>query len=88
MKKYGNTYYGNYATDKGVKLLLEKENLCFYFIPIKKFFIFKFNSMKNDAYESKSAFSVFFKHLAKNFAALFESGNKKEFQRLKDFITS
>lgn len=44
--------------------------------------------MKNDAYERKSAFSVFFKQFAKNFVALFESGNKKEFQRLKDFITS
>lgn len=44
--------------------------------------------MKNDAYGSKSAFSVFFKNLTKNFVALFESGNKREFQRLKDFITS
>ena len=44
--------------------------------------------MKNDAYESKSAFSVFLKHLSKNFVALFESGNKREFKRLKDFITS
>lgn len=44
--------------------------------------------MKNNAPISKSAFSVFFKHLTKNFVALFESGNKREFQRLKDFITS
>jgi hypothetical protein len=44
--------------------------------------------MKNNAYESKSAFSMFCKNLAKNFVALFESGNKREFQRLKDFITS
>jgi hypothetical protein len=44
--------------------------------------------MKNDAYESKSALTVFFKNVAKNFVALFESGNKREFQRLKDFITS
>jgi hypothetical protein len=43
--------------------------------------------MKNDALKSKSAFSVFFKDVAKNFLALFESGNKREFQRLKDFIT-
>lgn len=50
-------------------------------------FILKLNHMKKDAYGSKSALSVFFKHLAKNFVALFESGNKKEFQRLKDFIT-
>jgi hypothetical protein len=44
--------------------------------------------MKNNGYQRKSAFSVFFSQLAKNFVALFESGNKREFQRLKDFITS
>jgi hypothetical protein len=44
--------------------------------------------MKNPAYKRKSALSVFFSYLAKNFVALFESGNKREFQRLKDFITS
>jgi hypothetical protein len=44
--------------------------------------------MKNNVYQKKSALSVFFSHLAKNFVALFESGNKREFQRLKDFITS
>jgi hypothetical protein len=44
--------------------------------------------MKNNVYQRKSALSVFFSQLAKNFVALFESGNKKEFQRLKDFITS
>jgi hypothetical protein len=44
--------------------------------------------MKNQSYQSKSAVSLFFKHLAKNFIALFESGNKREFQRLKDFIAS
>jgi len=44
--------------------------------------------MKNNVYQRKSAFSVFFSQLAKNFVALFESGNKREFQRLKDFITS
>jgi hypothetical protein len=44
--------------------------------------------MKNQVYQRKSALSVFFSHLAKNFVALFESGNKREFQRLKDFITS
>ena len=43
--------------------------------------------MKNNAHETKSALTVFFKHFAKNFVALFESGNKREFQRLKDFIT-
>ena len=44
--------------------------------------------MKNNAYGSKSAFSLFCRNLARNFVALFESGNKREFQRLKDFITS
>ena len=45
--------------------------------------------MKNIAYdERETAFSIFIKHLANNFIALFESGNKREFQRLKDFITS
>jgi hypothetical protein len=43
--------------------------------------------MKDNAYESKSAFSAFLKNLARNFVALFESGNKRDFQRLKDFIT-
>ncbi|HVZ95280.1 MAG TPA: hypothetical protein VG847_00290 [Chitinophagaceae bacterium] len=44
--------------------------------------------MKKNANQKKSAFSLFFSHLSKNFLALFESGNKKEFQRLKDFISS
>jgi len=44
--------------------------------------------MKNQDYQHKSALSLFFSHLAKNFIALFESGNDKEFQRLKDFISS
>ena len=44
--------------------------------------------MKNQSYHGKSAFSLFLGHLAKNFIALFESGNKREFQRLKDFISS
>lgn len=44
--------------------------------------------MKHQDYRSKSVLSLFFYHLAKNFVALFESGNKKEFQRLKDFISS
>ncbi len=42
--------------------------------------------MKNQVYQKKTAVSVFFHTLSKNFLALFESGNKKEFQRLKDFI--
>jgi hypothetical protein len=44
--------------------------------------------MKNQDYEKRTALSLFFNYLAKNFVALFESGNKREFQRLKDFITS
>jgi hypothetical protein len=44
--------------------------------------------MKNQVYPRKSVVSAFFSNLAKNFVALFESGNKREFQRLKDFITS
>jgi hypothetical protein len=44
--------------------------------------------MKNQVYDKKPTFSVFFNNLSKNFIALFESGNKREFQRLKDFITS
>jgi len=44
--------------------------------------------MKHQDYHSKSALSIFLSHIAKSFVALFESGNKKEFQRLKDFISS
>ncbi len=44
--------------------------------------------MKNQVYQKKTAVSLFFNNLSKNFIALFESGNKREFQRLKDFITS
>jgi hypothetical protein len=44
--------------------------------------------MKNQIYQKPSVLSLFFSHLAKNFVALFDSGNKREFQRLKDFITS
>ena len=44
--------------------------------------------MKNPVYQKKTAISVFFSTLSKNLIALFETGNKKDFQRLKDFITS
>ena len=44
--------------------------------------------MKNQDYEKRTALSLFFSQIAKNFVALFESGNKREFQGLKDFITS
>jgi hypothetical protein len=44
--------------------------------------------MKNHVYQKRSALSLYLNDLAKNFIALFESGNKREFQRLKDFISS
>jgi hypothetical protein len=44
--------------------------------------------MKTKVYQKKTGLSMFLSTLSKNFIALFESGNKKEFQRLKDFITS
>jgi len=72
-----------------VNVLLQKKELCSYFI-IKKnkyhYPLLKTKFMKNQVYQKKTAVSVFFHTLSKNFIALFESGNKKEFQRLKDFI--
>ncbi|MEO7961743.1 MAG: hypothetical protein ABIR19_09355 [Ginsengibacter sp.] len=44
--------------------------------------------MKNQVYPRKAFLSVFFENFSRNFVAMFESGNKKDFQRLKDFITS
>jgi len=44
--------------------------------------------MKNEVYQKKTVLSQFFSNLSKNFIALFETGNKKDFQRLKDFISS
>ncbi len=44
--------------------------------------------MKNQIDPKKTVLSMFISNLSKNFIALFESGNKKEFQRLKDYITS
>jgi len=44
--------------------------------------------MKHSAPHKKSLLTVFFSNLSKNFIALFESGNKRDFQKLKDFITS
>ena len=49
---------------------------------------FKSTFMKTKVYQKKTGLSMFLSTLSKNFIALFESGNKKEFQRLKDFITS
>jgi hypothetical protein len=44
--------------------------------------------MKNQVHQKKTVLSLFFNNLSKNLIALFESGDKKEFQRLKDFISS
>ena len=44
--------------------------------------------MKTDVYQKRTLLSTFLSNLQRNFIALFESGNKREFQRLKDFITS
>jgi hypothetical protein len=44
--------------------------------------------MKTHVYQKRTLFSMFLSNLHRNFIALFESGNKREFQRLKDFITS
>lgn len=44
--------------------------------------------MKNQVYQKRSNFSRFMGELMRNFAALFESSDKKEFQRLKNFIAS
>ncbi len=44
--------------------------------------------MKNQVYQKKTLISLMISGFIKNFVALFENGNKKEFQRLKDFITS
>lgn len=44
--------------------------------------------MKNQVYQKRSHFSQFWGHFVKNFVAMFVSGNKREFQRLKDFIAS
>lgn len=44
--------------------------------------------MKNHVRQKKSVLAEFFSYLAKNFTAFFVSSNKREFQRLKDFITS
>jgi len=53
-----------------------------FLIPLKP------NFMKTEMTQKKTVLSVFFTALSKNFIALFESGDKKEFQRLKDFISS
>lgn len=44
--------------------------------------------MKNRIYKRPTAFTRFTNELLKNFSAFFESSDKKEFQRLKNFIAS
>ena len=44
--------------------------------------------MKKQVYQKPSLFAKFISNFSKNFVALFESGNQREFQRLKDFIAS
>jgi hypothetical protein len=48
----------------------------------------KSSFMKTQVYQKKTVLAVFLSNLSKNFIALFESGDKREFQRLKDFISS
>lgn len=44
--------------------------------------------MKNQVYQKRSLFSQFIGEFMRNLSALFESSDKKEFQRLKNFIAS
>ncbi len=44
--------------------------------------------MKIHFYQKPSFFAKIMSNFSKNFTALFDSGNKREFQRLKDFIAS
>lgn len=44
--------------------------------------------MKNHVYHKPSALNRYVNKLMKNFVALFESSDKREFQRLKNFIAS
>ena len=44
--------------------------------------------MKNQVYQKKTLISAMITGFIRNFVALFENNNKKDFQRLKDFITS
>ncbi len=44
--------------------------------------------MKNQVYTKRSFFARFIGGLMKNFSSLFESSDKREFQRLKNFIAS
>jgi len=44
--------------------------------------------MKNHDYKKQSGFRRFFAEIVKNLTSLFESSDRKEFMRLKNFIAS
>ncbi len=44
--------------------------------------------MKNQVYQKRSLFVRFFTWFSRNASAMFESNDKREFQRLKNFIAS
>ncbi|HRN73981.1 MAG TPA: hypothetical protein PLM81_12700 [Ginsengibacter sp.] len=44
--------------------------------------------MKTQVYQKRSLVSRFLSQLGKNITALFNSNDKREFQRLKNFIAS
>ena len=44
--------------------------------------------MKSKINQQRLAITSLLSKFSKNFTTLFESGSKKDFQRLKDFITS
>jgi len=67
-------------------LLAEQE--FFNYFNVTKVSHFKIHVMKNQVRQKKTVLAELFTYFAKNFAAFFESSNKREFQRLKDFITS
>ena len=52
------------------------------------FLIVNPNYMKKTISTHKSTITLLISRFSKNFITLFESGTKKDFQRLKDFISS
>jgi len=76
---------------KRVVVLLQNHQSFIYFRVLTKPQLLnplKSTAMKPQVYQKKTVLSVFFSNLSKNFSGLFKSGDKKEFQRLKDFISS
>ena len=51
-------------------------------------FNFQIQYMKNNSVPHGISFNAVLKILGEAFKSLFQSSNKKEFRRLKDFITS